>query len=117
LTDIAHLTEWDVDEQTPHTIFSQHYSVLEFTSNNCNDHDFSIFHSNIRRLSLHCGNTANHCAQMKVFFNIIGVSETWNSTHSETFDNIRISGYSYYETESTSQDGGVGLYAKNFLPM
>ena len=54
LTDLPYLTDYDIDEQIPQTIFSRYYSVSELISINHNAHGFSIFHSNIRSLSLHC---------------------------------------------------------------
>ena len=48
-------------------------------------------------------------------FDVTGVSDTWNSIQSEIIDNISINSYSYYETKSTSKNGGVGLNVKNSL--
>ena len=52
---------------------------------------------------------------MSLSFDIIGVSETWNSTQSEMLDNINIKGYCYNESKSAIQNRGVGLYVKNSL--
>ena len=115
LTSLPYLTDYDIDEQIPQTIFSRYYSVSELTSINYNAHDFSILHSNIRSLSLHCDDIVNLCAQVNMSFDIIDISETWNSTQNEILNNIKINGYSYYETKSTNQNGGVGIYVKNSL--
>ena len=59
LTDLPYSTDYDINEQIPQTIFSQYYSVSEFTSIQCNGQDFSTLHSSIRSLSLYCDDIVN----------------------------------------------------------
>jgi len=55
------------------------------------------------------------CVDSKESFDVIGVSELWSSEQSKILTNIDISGYKFYDTSATSQNGGGGLYIKTNL--
>ena len=57
----------------------------------------------------------NLCIQTQRSFDVIGVSETWNSALNAIVINIDINGYKSYDTGSMGQNGGVGLYVKTSL--
>ena len=45
-------------------------------------------------------------------FDIIGVSEICSSEQNKILTNVDACGYKFYDTSSTSQIGGVGLFVK-----
>ena len=48
-------------------------------------------------------------------FDVIGVSETWDSFENPIATNVEIPGYDLVFTRSHSQNGGVGIYVKSNL--
>ena len=50
-----------------------------------------------------------------IYFEIIGLSETKNTTYSTISTNTDIPGYKFYNTPSQSAAGGVGIYVKSNL--
>ena len=54
-------------------------------------------------------------ATLKINFDVIGVSETWNSFANPIKTNVEIPGYSCFPCQSHSQNGGVALYVKSGL--
>ena len=116
LTRLPYLSECDIDEQMPQTIKSRYHTVPELAAIiNSNAKQLSILHANIKCISCHRGELVNLCIQTKKSFDIIGVSETWNSVQSEIVFDIDINGYKRYDSRSLSQNGGVGLYVKSYL--
>ena len=115
LTGVPYLSDYDIDDQLPQTIDSRYFTVSELSSLRYDSRDLSILHTNIRSLSLHHDELINLCAQAKVNFDIIGVSETWNQTQNEILTNVSIEEYNHYDTKSSSQNGGVRLYVKKSL--
>ena len=87
----------------------------EVAAINSNANQLSILHTNIRSISCHRDGLVNLCIQTQKSFDIIGVSETWNSVQSEIIADIDINGYKRYDTRSLSQNGGVELYVKSSL--
>ena len=80
-----------------------------------NPDQLSILHTNIRSISLHRDELVNLCIQTQRSFDVIGISETWNSALNEIIVDIDINGYKRYDTGSISQNGGVGFYVKTSL--
>jgi len=115
LTGLPFLSEYDIDENLPNTIHSRYFTVPELASLDSNNSPLSILHTNIRSLSCHSDELVQLCVAAKKSFDIIGVSEIWSSEQNKVLTNIDISGYKFYDTSSTSQNGGVGLYVKTNL--
>ena len=72
---------------------------------------------NIRSLSLHVDELVSTLATLTINFDVIGVSETWNSFENPIKTNVEIPGYSYFPCQSHSQNGGVALYMKSGLTL
>ena len=70
---------------------------------------------NIRSLSCHFDELHSLFVNLNVKFDVVGVSETWDSIKNPLSTNVNISGYSFFSTKSKSQNGGVGLYARTGL--
>ena len=77
--------------------------------------DFSILHTNIRSLSLRCDELVSLSAHTKLNLDVIGVSEIWHSNDNPILSNVDIPGFTFFETSSLTQNGGVGLYIRNSL--
>ena len=77
--------------------------------------NFSLSHMNIRSLSCHFDDLYSLLVNLNVKFDVVGVSETWDSIKNPVSTNVNISGYSFFFTKSKSQNGGVGLYIKTGL--
>ena len=79
--------------------------------------DFSVLHTNIRSLSLHHDELISLAVHTNLDLDVIGVSETWDSTDNPIISNVDIPGYTFFKTSSLTQNGGVGLYIKqSFTP-
>ena len=115
LSGLPFLSEYDIDENLPNTIHSRYFTVSELASLDSSNSQLSILHTNIRSLSRHSDELVQLCIDAEKSFDIIGVSEIWNSEQNEIRTNVDISGYKFYDTSSTSQNGGVGLYVKTTL--
>ncbi len=70
---------------------------------------------NVRSLSLHFDELISTLATLKISFDVIGVSETWNSYENPIKLNVEIPGYSSFPYQSHSQNCGVALYVKSGL--
>ena len=70
---------------------------------------------NIRSLSLYFDELISTLASSKIKFDVIGVSETWNSFDNPIKTNVEIPGYNYFPCQSHSQNGDVALYVKSGL--
>ena len=67
---------------------------------------------NIRSFSCHFDDLHSFLVNLNVKFDVVGVSETWDSIKYPVSTNVNISGYRFFSTKSKSQNGGVGLYIK-----
>ena len=74
--------------------------------------DFSLLHMNIRSLSCHFDELVSTLVSLEIKFDVVGVSETWDSLENPIKTNIDIPGYSFFSVQSHSQNGGVGLYVR-----
>ena len=70
---------------------------------------------NTRSLSLHFDELISTLASLKINFDVIGVSETWDSFDNPIKTNVQIPCYDYFSYQSHSQNGGVALYVKSGL--
>lgn len=70
---------------------------------------------NIRSLSFHFDELVSTLACLKLNFDVIGVSETWDSSKNPIKMNVEIPGYSYFSSQSHPQNGGVARYIKSSL--
>ena len=50
-----------------------------------------------------------------ISFDVVAISETWDTFESPLSTNVNISGYTFLSLKSKSQNGGVGLYIKTRL--
>ena len=55
--------------------------------------DFALFHMNVRSLSLHFDELVSNLASLNINFDVIGMSETWNSFANSVKMNFEIPGF------------------------
>ena len=77
--------------------------------------DLTLFHMNVRSLSLHFEELSTIQSCLNVNFQIIGLSEIRAAGGGQIKINTELPGYNYYHTPSQSSAGGVGIYAKSNL--
>ena len=115
LTNLPNLQDYDIDEQLPSNIDSNYVSIQDLSSTDTNHTDLSFLHMNIRSLSCHFDELQTLLVNLKVPFDVVAVSETWDSFKRPLKVNVEIPGYTFFSTRSQSQNGGVGLYIKSSL--
>ena len=72
----------------PQAINARYYTVPELAALNSNAKQLSILHTKINSISLHRDEIVNLYAQTQKPFDVIWVSETWNSVQSEIVADI-----------------------------
>ena len=115
LSNLPNLDDYDIDEHLPSQVNSNYHTFQELSTLNTSENDLSLFHMNVRSLSLHFDELISTLSTLKTNFDIIGLSETWNSFENPVKTNVEIPGYSYFSYQSHSQNGGVALYVKSSL--
>ena len=115
LVNLPNLDDYDIDEHIPSNVNSSYHTLQDLSSLDISENDFSLFHMNTRSLSLHFDELISTLATLKINFDVIGVSETWNSFENPIRTNVEITGYSHFPCQSYSQNGGVALYVKSGL--
>ena len=115
LMDLPNLSDYDIDEHMPQNINFRYFNLPELSSLQLSCTDFSILHTNIRSLSLHHDELVSLAAHTNLNPSVIGVSEMWHPVDNPLSSNVNIPGYTFYKTESLTQNGGVGLYIKDSL--
>ena len=117
LMDLPNLSDYDIDEHTPQNIDSRYFNLPELSSLQLSSTDLSILHTNIRSLFLHHDELVSLCAHTNLNSKVIEVSEIWHSTDNPLSSNVDIPGYTFFKTQSLTQNGGVGLYTNDSLTL
>ena len=118
LTNLPNLEDYDIDEHLPSNVNSSYHTPQDLSTLDTSTNDLLLFHTNIRSLSFHFDELLSTLSNLKINFDVIGVSETWNSFDNPTKTNVEIPGYSYFPSQSHTQNGGVALYVKSgFTPI
>ena len=115
LTNLPNLEDYDIDEHLPSNVNSSYHTPQDLSTLDTSANDLLLFHTNIRSLSLHFDELVSTLSILKINFDVICVSETWNSFDVPTKTNVEIPGYSYFHSQSHTQNGGVALYVKSGL--
>ena len=115
LINLPNLDDYDIDEHLPSNVDSNYHTLQDLSTLEHLENNLSLFHLNIRSLSLHLDELVSTLVTLKINFDVIGVSETWNSVDNLIQANVEIPCYSYFPCQSHSQNGGVALYVKSGL--
>ena len=113
LTDMPNLHDFDMDNNLIHKVNSKYYDI-DFPQIKKNSHAFSIFHLNIRSLSVHLEELQLLLNALKINFDVIGISETKEQSGG-FLKNVDLHGYTIHSQHSNSEAGGVALYVKSNL--
>lgn len=89
------------------------HTLQDLSNLDISEKDFSLFHMIARSLSLHLDEVLSTLATLQINFDVIGVSETWNSFEISIKTNVEIPGYNHFPHQSHSQNGGVALIIKS----
>ena len=115
LTNLPNLQDYDIDEHFLSHIDSSYQTIQDLSSFGTSPTDLSLLHMNIRSLSCHFDDLQFLRVNLNICFNVVGVSETWDSFARPLSTNEYIPGYTFLSSKSQSQNGGVGLYIKTGL--
>ena len=103
LINLPNLDDYDIDEHLPSHVNSSCHTLQDLFTLDTSDSDLSLLHLNIRSLSLHVDELVSTLATLKINFDVIGLSETWNSFENPIKTNIEIPGYSYFPCQSHTE--------------
>ena len=107
LTNLPNLSDYETDENLNLNISFQYCTVEEFAAIAVPEKDLTLFHMNVRSLSLHFEELSTILSCLNVNFQIIGLSEIRASGGDQIKINTELPGYNYYHTPSQSSAGGV----------
>ena len=114
IQNLPNLSDYDIDENFEPDIDSSYHNLDKLKALDVSSKDLSLFHMNIRSLSLHFDELHTLLGNIGIDFQLIGLSEIKMSTDSPLLSNLDISGYKFHHTPHTSA-GGVGIYVKSTL--
>ena len=119
LTNLPNMQDYDIDEHLLSHIDSSYQTIQDLSSFGTSPTDLllvlSLLHMNIRSLSCHFDDLQFLRVNLNICFNVVAVSETWDSFARPLSTNENIPGYTFLSSKSQSQNGGVGLYIKTGL--
>ena len=110
LTNLPNLQDYDIDEHLPSNIYSSYHTIQDLSASDTSATDLSLLHMKIRSLSCHFDELQSLLDNLNIGFNVVAVSETWDSFARPLSSNVSIPGYTFLSSKSQSQNGGVGLY-------
>ena len=102
LTNLHNLQDYDTDENLPSNIDSNYHTVQDVSSSDISDNDLSLFHMNVRSLSCHFDELHSVLVNLKIGFDVVAVTETWNSFDHPLSTNVDIAGYTFFSLKSKS---------------
>ena len=73
LINLPNLSDYDIDEHLPSNINSSYHTLQDLCTLNIVENDFTLFHMNVRSLSLHFDELISTLAVLKISFDVIGV--------------------------------------------
>ena len=112
---MPNLQDYDIDEHLPSNIDSCYHSIQDLSTSNTSPTDLSFLRMNIRSLSCHFDELQSLLVNLNIGFNVVAVSETWDSFARPVSTNVNMAGYTFLSTKSHCQNGGFGLYIKTIL--
>ena len=115
LTNLPNLSNYDIDENLNLNVNSHYCTIEELTNQQVSQEDLSLFHMNIRSLSLHHDEFHFLLTNLNTDFKVIDRSEIKASVDTPISDNIELPGCKFHHTPSNSAAGGLGIYVKSDL--
>ena len=87
---LLNLGDYDIDEHLPANINSSHHTLQDISNSDHSQNDFSLLHMNIRSLSCHFDELVSTLVSLAIKFDVVGVSETWDSFENPIKSNVCI---------------------------
>ena len=115
LSKLPNLQDFDIYENFIQSINSHYFSLSELSKLSKARNDFSLFHMNLRSLSLYYNELCSLLIELKLSFDIIGITETEERLGKGFLTNISLSGYDVYSQPSKSSAGGSAIYVRSNL--
>ena len=115
LPNLPNLQDYDIGEHLPSNIDSSYHTIQDLSTFDTSPTHPSLFHMNIRSLSCRFDKLQFLLVNLNIGFNVIAVSETWDSFARPLSANIEIPGFTFISSKSQSQNGGVGVYIKTSM--
>ena len=99
IQNLPNLSDYDINENFEPDIECDYYNIEELKGTDISSNDLSLFHMNIRSLSLHLHELLSLLGNIAIDFQLIGVSEI----HKDSVDlpivsNIDSPGYKFHHT-------------------
>jgi len=96
LTNLPDLHDYDIDEQLSYNINSSYHTIQELSTSSTSHNDLSFLHMNIRSLSCHFDELLTLLSNLNISFDVVAVSETWDSFQKPLGTNVEIPGYTFF---------------------
>ena len=113
LSESPNLEDFDINENLIHTMNSRYFSLSEVSKLSKARNGSSLFHMNLRRLSLHYGELCFLPVELKLPFDTIGITETKEQWGKGFLTNVSLNGYDVYSQLSKSSAGGSAIYVRS----
>ena len=114
ISNLPNLNDFDPDNNIPNNVNFKYYTPHDFhCAEFCNipsNKSLSFLHCNVRSLNANFDKLHNLLSSLDYPFKIIGLSETWISTHKDLIINPSIPGFKVLSQPTKFNAGGVGFY-------
>ena len=96
LPNLPSLGNFDIDENYIHSVNSHYYNVSDISKLKVTNQDLSLFHMNSRSFTLHFDQLHSLISNLKIPFDVIGITETRQQNDMNFPTNVNISGYNLH---------------------
>ena len=115
LSKLPNLQDFDIDENFIRTINSSYFSSSELSKLSKARKDFSLFHMNLRSLSLHYDELCSLPVELKLPFDITDITETKEQWGKGFQTNVNLCYYDVYSQTSKTSAGGSAIFVRSNL--
>ena len=84
---------FDIDKNYIHSVNSHYFNVNEISKLKVTRQDLSLFHMNSGSLTLHIDELHSLTSNLKILFDLTGITETRQQNDTNFLTNININGY------------------------
>ena len=91
---------------------NSHYNVSDISKLKVANQDLSLFHMNSRSLTLHFDQLHSLISNLKIPFDLVGITEIRQQKDTNFFTNVNINGYNLHAQLSKNHAGGAEIYIR-----
>ena len=113
LSNLLSLGDFDIDENYIHSVNCHYFNVSEISELKVTIQDLSLFHINSMSLTLHFDQLHSLISNLKIPFDLIGITENRQQKDTNSLTNVNINGYNLYAQPSKSHAGSAAIYKKS----